>query len=163
MRYNFSNSKFKIDIYNITSEEIFDIIYENIDELSLGPKLKRMDDEKLFKTIDNILEQILTTTLSGNPTLIALFRGVVLENEEPNLDNPGICWTETEEKAIEFVEDFLMEELPDLKGYILDFVYKVEDIDWISTICARIEEPNEQEVRIFKEAIPVGESSFYEY
>lgn len=87
---------------------------------------------------------------------IELYRSVVLSPEQlsPELDNPGICWTDSYNRAEEFGDD-LIEGLDDYVNCIITAKFNNTDVDWIYSIACRLDEPEEKEIRIFKDAVPV--------
>lgn len=88
--------------------------------------------------------------------IITLYRSVILSPEQmsPDLNNPGICWTDSYDRAEEFGDD-LIDDLDDYVNCIITAEFNITDIDWIYSIACRLDEPDEKEIRIFKDAVPV--------
>ena len=116
------------DCYDLN--EMYDINYDNA-----------------MQAVDNIFN---ITDLSDPKELITLYRGVELgpDNIEPDLKNPGICWTFDKQTAINFVEQFDTDD-PNFAPCILTAEIPVEDVDWLYSVACQCDEPSEKEIRLF--------------
>jgi len=99
-----------------------------------------------FDTIFNL------TTLEDPNEEIDLYRGIVLFEVEPNLEEPGICWSYEEEGASDWVNELCIEDDPNEAPCILVGKTKIENVDWIITFLLLCASPEEKEIRIWDDS-----------
>lgn len=112
-----------------------------------------------IEQIDKITNRIFDlTSLVDENEPITLFRGVELgpEDVEPDTKNPGMCWTYDYDTAENFVNQFDSETNADYAPCILTAQFKSKDIDWIYSVACMLDEPDEKEIRIYKDSKPIA-------
>ena len=69
-----------------------------------------------------------------------------------------MCWTNSEqsaEKFLSFYNDDLVND-PNYAECILMAEYKTVDIDWVYSVALMLDEPDEKELRIYKDSKPIS-------
>lgn len=132
--------------------------YSHIREIDSATDSERFYAEHV-ESIDEATNKIFDfTNLTNENELITLYRGVELgpEDIEPDVNDPGMCWTFDYDTAENFVSQFDMANNPDYAPCILTAQFKAKDIDWLYSVACMIDEPDENEIRVFKNARPVN-------
>lgn len=156
MRKDFSNGP-KIDTKSLLNDNGIDEICSTLTECS------DLFEGALKKADLNLKEYVTVAYNKYAPMLsketITLYRGVVLgpEEMEPDMTNPGMSWTYSSEGAEKFVDNILegFDDNPDFAPCIMTAKFNVNDIDLVATIAANIEEPSEEEIRLYKDSKPI--------
>lgn len=164
------NSK-KRDLNEIKSilsdpSNALDFFFANADEFNeivAIDNADNIDDFKRdnYKAISSALQIVKDLSSFDNPGApVKIYRGILLgpEDVEPDLALPGMCWTNSEQSAEDFVafySDDLIDD-PDYAECILTAEYKTEDIDWVYSVALMLDELKEKEIRIYKDADPIS-------
>lgn len=94
----------------------------------------------------------LTNNFSNPKQKLTLYRGVVIFDAEPDLKEPGICWSYEEEGAIDWVEAISSDDDPNDAPCILTGETTADNVDWIMTILLLAVCPEEKEIRIWDDS-----------
>lgn len=164
------NSK-KRDLNEIKSilsdpSDALDFFFANADEFKgilVISRANNIDDFKRdnYKNISSALQIVKGLSSLDNPNAqIKLYRGILLgpDDVEPDLTLPGMCWTDSEqsaEKFLSFYNDDLVND-PNYAECILMAEYKTVDIDWVYSVALMLDEPDEKELRIYKDSKPIN-------
>ena len=164
------NSK-KRDLNEIKSilsspSDALDFFFANADEfreILVIDRADNIDDFKRdnYKNISNALQIVKDLTSFDNPnTPVKIYRGILLgpEDVEPDLILPGMCWTNSEQSAEKFLAFYNegRENNPNYADCILTAEYKTIDIDWVYSVALMLDEPDEKELRIYKDSKPIS-------
>ena len=165
-----SNSK-KRNLNEIKSilsspSDALDFFFANADEFNeilVISKANNIDDFKRdnYKNISRALQIVKGLSSFDNPNApVKVYRGILLgpEDVEPDLALPGMCWTDSEQSAEDFLS-FYNDDLVDDPNYaecILMAEYKTIDIDWVYSVALMLDEPGEKELRIYKDSKPIS-------
>jgi len=148
------------------SSDVLDFFFANADEFKEIVAIDRadnIDDFKRdnYKAVSSAIQIVKDLSSFDNPDVpVKLYRGILLgpEDVEPDLTLPGMCWTNSEQSAEDFVA-FYSDDLVDDPNYaecILTAEYKTADIDWVYSVALMLDELGEKEIRIYKDAEPVS-------
>ena len=167
-RYDYQNSEnltvSDARILCLDNDMLLEYLWKHRDEYSHIREIDSYTDAEQFyadhiEQIDEITNRIFDlTNLIDDDELITLFRGVELgpDDVEPDLENPGLCWTYDYDTAVNFVQQFDSEMDANYAPCILTAQFKSEHIDWIYSIACMLDEPDEKEIRLYKIAKPVA-------
>lgn len=101
------------------------------------------DASKGFSTIFKL------TNLENPEEEITLYRGVVIFDVEPDVKEPGICWSYEKDGAEDWLEAISSTDDPNDAPCILTGITKIENVDWIMTFLLLCSCPEEKEIRIW--------------
>ena len=139
--------------YLWTNRERYNSISE-IDSYDSEDEFLANHTELLDELTDRIFD---LTSLIDENELITLYRGVELgpDDVSPDLERPGMCWTYDYNVAERFVQQFDEGTDADYAPCILEAKFKAKDIDWIYSIACMLDEPDEKEIRTYRNTKPV--------
>ena len=132
----FLNTSCMTDLYS--AKYVYDKGFEAFYEEAYQP----LKDS--IKTLNNFI----------NNDFVILYRGlVIVDNDEINLEHPGVCWTYDVNYAKEFAKDLCINE----EGFketvvILKAKVPVEKIDWLCSALLLADEPDEKEIRLWDDS-----------
>jgi hypothetical protein len=167
-RYDFQNSE-KLSISDLhtlflDTDMLTEYLYTHKDEFSNIREIDSATDSESFYSehvdqIDEITNRIFDlTSLNNEDELITLFRGVELgpEDMEPDMEEPGMCWTYDYDTAVDFVNQFDPSQDADYAPCIITAQFKAKDIDWLYSAACMLDEMDEKEIRTYKDSKPVA-------
>lgn len=153
-RYDFQNSDRRsfADSLSILSGKAEDIVQFFKDHHDQFDHLSHMED---IDKVDAATDKIIAALTTPEDT-VTVYRGIELgpEDVEPDLEKPGICWTFDKDTAERFVMQF-DDDNPDFAPCILIAKFNKDDIDVLYSVAANTDEPDENEIRVYKDAEPI--------
>ena len=156
-RYDFQNSE------RHSFEDAIEILKQPANVLA---KFFQNNPEQ-FDHLNNINDPIkieaavnkIIAAVTNNQDTVTLYRGIILtpDKEEPDMEQPGMCWTYDYDTAKNFAEELdVNEDDPDYAPCVLIADFKKDDIDLLYSVAANTDEPDENEIRTYKDAKPVN-------
>lgn len=82
---------------------------------------------------------------------ITLYRGLIISDVEPDLENPGICWSYSYDGAKDWANELDIGD-PEIAPCVLKGRTTVDNVDWIMTILLLACCPEEREIRIWDDS-----------
>ena len=163
-RYDFSNSNKIISIDEFiellaNKKDICQFIWDNKEllgdsafNITKANSLEEFEskwEKRLYDAADFLLDVI-----NDADTKLHLYRAIILDKgEKVDLECPGTCWTPAKEYALDFVNGLLDDDLElDFDTCVMESDVDFEDVDWVLSLCLNAIEPDEKEIRVFKNA-----------
>ena len=91
------------------------------------------------------------TNLEDPKEVLTLYRGVIIFDVEPDLKEPGICWSYEREGAEDWLES-LNDDDPESAPCVMEGETTLDNIDWIITFLLLCVCPEEKEIRIWDDS-----------
>lgn len=145
------NTGYKLSMYVFEHKPNFDAILRFRDDWGSPKDFYDKHHKELINCYRSLVDE-----LDGIDGELKLYRGIIIiGTEEPDLKDTGVCWTNDQHIAEEFIEGINDIDDPNFASAIIEATFQKKDIDVIYSVCARLDEPSEKEIRIFKDSKPL--------